>query len=76
MMEWTTVKPSRPGWYWARWPERPQFGAVVLLITQPNGPDTDDLEIDYPPCNETLEEYVAREGPVEWQGPLEPQENA
>lgn len=75
-MKWTSEKPRIPGWYWARWLNQPQLGAEILLITQPNGPDTDDLEIDYRPCNETLEEYIEREGQVEWQGPLEPEEQS
>ena len=75
MMEWTTEKPTKPGWYWARWPKQPHLGAEILEITQPDGPDTDTLEVgnrfDY-----ALDSYIAEYEPVEWQGPLEPTEPA
>jgi hypothetical protein len=73
-MTWTTTKPTKPGWYWVRWPKQPQLGPEILEVTQPDGPDTDTLEIGYRPCNCTLQEYIDDQGPVEWQGPLEPQE--
>ena len=73
MMEWTTERPTKPGWYWARWPKQPQFGPEILEITQPNGPDT-DLAVDSRPFDWNLDEYIEDEGPVEWQGPLEPKE--
>jgi len=71
---WSIDRPTQPGWYWARWPEQPQFGPEILEITQPNGPDTDDLEVGHRPFNETLDDYIQKNGPVEWQGPLEPKE--
>jgi len=74
VMTWTTTKPTKPGWYWVRWPKQPQLGPEILEVTQPDGPDTDTLEIGYRPCNCTLQEYIDDQGPVEWQGPLEPQE--
>lgn len=73
-LTWTTTKPSKPGWYWARWPKQPQLGPEILEVTQPDGPDTDTLAIGHRPCNCTLQEYIDDQGPVEWQGPLEPQE--
>ena len=73
-MTWTTQKPTKPGWYWYRWPSNPQLGAEIIEITQPDGPDTDTLGMGNPYCGWTLDEYLAEHGPVEWQGPLEPTE--
>ena len=71
-LTWTRERPTYAGWYWVRWPKQPQYGPEIVLIEQPNGPDTDYLEIRDVP----LHEYIDIEGGVEWQGPLEPEEGA
>ena len=71
-VEWTTAKPTEHGYYWARWTKEPQLGPEILEIRQPNGPDTDYLEVGM--FDESLESYIANYGPVEWQGPLAPHE--
>lgn len=69
-LTWTTEKPTKPGWYWARWPKLPQFGPEIVLVEQPCGPDTDYFEIhDVPLC-----EYIEANGVMEWQGPIKPEE--
>jgi hypothetical protein len=61
---WTLDKPTKPGWYWYR---EPRLGPEVVEVYQPNGPDTDYLEINDCPLS-------AFNG--EWQGPLVPNEEA
>ena len=58
-MKWTGERPTVPGWYWY---PAPGFGEEVVGIYQPNGPDTDELEINDTPVSEF-------DG--EWYGPLE-----
>ncbi len=72
MMHWTKDQPTTPGWYWARWPKEPQLGPEILEITQPDGPDTDTLQVANRPFEYALDSYIAEYEPVEWQGPIEP----
>ena len=59
---WTREKPTEPGWYWYR---EPGLGAEAVCVYQPNGPDTDYLEIYDTPLTEFDGEF---------QGPLTPHE--
>ena len=67
---WTTERPTRAGWYWARWPNDPGLGAEILEVTQPHGPDTDYLEVNDWSMDEYLKEYQS----VEWQAVQGPRE--
>jgi hypothetical protein len=33
-VNWTTTKPTAPGWYWMKWPENPRT-EVVLIHAEP-----------------------------------------
>ena len=68
--KWTTARPTVAGWYWVQWPDDPWLGPEIFEITQPNGPDTDYLEVNDTP----MDEYIAEYPSVEFQGPLTPGE--
>lgn len=70
-MTWTTERPTKAGWYWVRWPKQPKYGPEIFEITMPNGPDTEEwLEVN----GLEVSVYIKNYGPIEWQGPLEPEE--
>lgn len=63
---WSKERPTTAGWYWVKWLRFPQFGPEIREVVQPNGPDTDYLEVDDAP----IDEYITGCGPIEWAGPL------
>lgn len=65
---WTRERPQE-GWYWFQ-NYQAGFAPEVYTISQPNGPDTDELAVDNmddQPLDEFLEDY----GPGEWAGPIQ-----
>lgn len=64
---WTRERPTAAGWYWVKWPSHPQYGPEIREVVRPNGPDTDELEVDDMP----IDEYVKDCRGVDWQ-PVEP----
>lgn len=67
---WSPERPTTAGWYWVRRPKDPWLGPEIRAVTQPNGPDTDYLEVDDIP----LDEYVNDCVEVEWQSVQPPVE--
>jgi len=66
---WTTGVPKAPGAYWFQ-NYQAGFAPDVYTLSQPNGPDTEELAVDNMD-GQPLDEFLADYGPGEWAGPIQ-----
>ena len=66
MLNWTSEKPKRPGWYWYRDVTTPETVGIIQLMVDQDGQlmDVDDFR-SRSLTDERYENF-------EWAGPLEP----
>lgn len=69
MLTWTTDKPTKPGWYWLKWPDDDDTGKNITLTKVRF--EFGKLEV-YTIGNDEVDPLSEFGDSYQWAGPLEP----